>query len=156
MQRHLYYYTHVEATPSTARELFRADPALWLPAPAEAHADHWVVELAADGALPSAIARHHVQVEVGAPFPSQGRVLRSLTWRSASAPGIFPVFTGDIELIALQGSLCQLSLMGTYRPPLSVAGDAADAIHGHHVAEACVRRFVLDVGARMAGVTLNA
>lgn len=156
MQRHLYYYTHVEATPLVARAAFSGDPALWLPSPAEAVRGSWTVDLAADGALPRAVASHRVQVDVGAPSPSEGRVLRSLTWRSATAPGIFPVFTGDMELIALQGALCQLSLMGTYRPPLSVAGDAADALLGHHVAEACVRRFVLDAGARMAGVTLNA
>jgi hypothetical protein len=39
--------------------------------------------------------------------------------------------------------------MGSYRPPLSVVGEVGDKLIGHRVAEACVRRFVLDVAERL-------
>lgn len=156
MRRHLYFYTHVEADLTTAAAVLGDDPALWLPAPADPVGAGWAVDLVATGALPRPVARHRVVVDVGPPLPTEERLLRTITWRSATAPGVFPVFDGDLELIGLQGELCQLSLIGTYRPPLSVAGGAGDALLGHRVAEACIRRFVLDAAQRMVGVTLGA
>ena len=156
MRRHLYYYTHVDAGPAAGSRTLGSDPALWLPAPAEAVIGGWTVDLIAAGALPRAVARHRVVVDVGPPLRTGQRLLRTITWRSATAPGLFPVFDGDLELIGLQGELSQLSLIGTYRPPLSVAGGAGDALLGHSVAEACIRRFVLDAAERMVAVTLGA
>ena len=156
MRRHLYYYTHVEADLAAASDMLSGDPARWLPAPAETTAGGWSVDLVATGALPRPVARHRAVVDVGPPVMTDNRMLRTITWRSATAPGVFPVFDGDLELIGLQGDLSQLSLIGTYRPPLSVAGSAADTLLGHNVAEACIRRFVLDMAERMVGVTLRA
>ena len=156
MRRHLYYYTHVEIRPDDGRRLLRGDPSSWLPKPVTACGKGWVVELHANGALPRTIGNHPVVLAVGSPGEDSQRLLRSVTWRSRTAPGLFPVFDGDLELCALGGDICQLSLMGTYRPPLAVAGTAADALLGHRVAEACVRRFVLDLAARMTGATLPA
>jgi hypothetical protein len=156
MRRHLYYYTHLEHDLPTASALLAGDPGLWLPLPAEPTAGGWAVDLVASGALPRAVSHHGAIVDVGPALASEDRMLRTVTWRSATAPGIFPVFDGDLELIRLQGDLCQLSLIGTYRPPLAVAGGAGDALLGHHVAEACIRRFVLDMAERMVGVTLGA
>ncbi len=158
MRRHLYYYTLVDGPPDAAAATLQGDPARWLPAPAVPLGDDTVrfgVDLSADGAVPHALARHRVIVEIGPPVTSDGRVLRSVMWRSATAPGLFPVFDGDLELAPLWGEGCQLSLMGTYRPPLSVAGRAGDVLLGHRIAEACVRRFVLDAAQRVPGATLR-
>lgn len=155
MRRHVYYYTHVDTPQDAVARTVCDDPALWLPAPARVHDDAWEVDLHADGALPRALADHRVRVTVGAAASGGGRALRAITWRSVTAPGLFPVFDGDLEVADLWGEGCQLSLMGTYRPPLSVAGAAGDAVLGHRVAEACIRRFVLDVAGKTAGVTLG-
>ena len=155
MRRHVYYYTHLDLPPEAATVLLTSDPAAWLPEPAELQGNGtWLVDLSAEGALPKAIAHHRVAVDVGPVIGADDRCMRQVTWRSATVPGVFPVFDGDLELVALSGGMCQLSLIGTYRPPLAVAGTAADALLGHHVAEACVRRFVLDAAERMAAVTL--
>ena len=156
MRRHLYFYTVIDQDLAAASALLSGDPSRWLPPPASATGDGFLVELHAEGALRGRLARHAVTVNLGEASPSGERLLRSLTWRSSAAPGLFPVFEGDLELIALQSDVCQLSLFGTYRPPLSVAGGAGDALLGHRVAEACVRRFVLDAAERMAAVTLDA
>lgn len=156
MRRHLYFYTLVESPPEAAKQRLAGDPSLWLPAPAMPSAAGWQVALHAQGALPRAVSHHLVDVELGTAFGGSERLLRPVRWRSASAPGLFPVFDGDLELVGLSGGESQLTLVGTYRPPLSVAGAVGDALLGHHVAEACVRRFVLDVATRMAGVTLGA
>jgi hypothetical protein len=156
MRRHLYFYTLVESPPGPAHRILEDDPAQWLPAPAARVDDGFQVDLHAEGALPRGLSHHTVVVDVGPAVGEPERLLRSIRWRSASAPGLFPVFDGDLELVALSGGNCQLSLMGTYRPPLSVAGGAGDALLGHHVAEACVRRFVLDAAERMVGVSTAA
>jgi hypothetical protein len=156
MRRHLYFYTLLESRPADAMHRLADDPGLWLPEPAAPTDGGWKVDLLAEGALPRALARHGVIVDVGVPLHASDRLLRTVRWRSSTAPGLFPVFDGDLEMVGLSGGSCQLSLMGTYRPPLSVAGGAGDALLGHHVAEASVRRFVLDVAQRMAGVTLGA
>lgn len=156
MRRHLYYYTVIDQDMTAAAALIAGDPARWLPGPAEVAEDGFMVDLYAEGALPQALARHQVVVSLGEASTGGDRLLRSLSWRSATAPGLFPVFEGDLELVPLQANVCQLSLFGTYRPPLSVAGGAGDALLGHRVAEASVRRFVLDTAERMAGVTLDA
>lgn len=155
MRRHLYFYTLIDAPLPDASAMLGGDPSCWLPAPAEQRDNGWIVDLVAEGALPKSFAQHRVLLETGEPISERGRLLRTVAWRSASAPGIFPVLGGDLELVGLQGGGCQLSLMASYRPPLAVAGDAADALLGHHVAEACVRRFVLDTARRMTGVTLG-
>ena len=156
MRRHVYFYTLIDRDLPAASAVFTDDPTLWLPAPALPVEDGYAVDLSAQGVVPRALAQHRVTVTLGPATEEAGRVLRPVTWRSATAPGIFPVLDGDLELVGLGGGGCHLSLMGTYRPPLSVAGTAADALLGHHVAEACVRRFVLDAANRMGAVTLSA
>ncbi len=61
----------------------------------------------------------------------------------------FPVLIADLELAELLDGQSRISLSGSYRPPLSVAGGLADRAIGHLVAEASVRRFVLDIADRL-------
>lgn len=155
MRRHVYYYTHLDLPAAAAAAVLHGDPGTWLPEPAvQDERGAWLVDLSARGALPRAIAQHRVVVELGAPVGTSERLLRPVAWRSATVPGLFPVLDGDIELSSLSGGMCQLSLIGTYRPPLGVTGGVGDALLGHHVAEACVRQFVLDTAGRMSAVTL--
>lgn len=65
------------------------------------------------------------------------------------APVTRPVLDCDLELTGLGERSCQLALVGTYRPPLSVVGAAADRLVGHRIAEAVVRTFVLAVADRL-------
>ncbi len=171
MPRHVYYYELLATPFGEAATALAGDPRHWLPEPAEPSGEAWLVDLRADGALPGSLARRRGIVRVG-PVPErslpiddgqattngQGAgLLRPVRWEAADVSEVFPVLSADLELAALQGGGCQLSLMGTYRPPLSVVGEATDRLLGHRVAEATVRRFVLDVAARLArnDVTAN-
>ncbi|HEY8340458.1 MAG TPA: hypothetical protein VIK95_11340 [Egibacteraceae bacterium] len=147
MRRHVYYYTMLEVPYEQAAAVLRESPQRWLPDPARHQGGEWHVALHADGALPPAIARRDALVTVGEPAQNDNLML-ALEWRSATADRLFPVLTADLELVRLESG-CQLSLMGTYRPPLAVVGEATDRLLGHRVAEATVRRFVLDVAARV-------
>jgi hypothetical protein len=149
MRRHVYYYTYLEAPFGVAAPLLASAPSTWLPPPAAPHGDGWHVRLSAEGVLPRMAATRLAAVEVQAPAPAEAQLLRPVLWRDSAHDGLFPVLEADLELVGLNGSGCQLSLIGSYRPPLSVVGEVGDRLIGRHVAEACVRRFVLDIAERI-------
>lgn len=153
MRRHVYFYTYLSQPADVVSRLFAGDPGAWLPPPAEPDDEGWRVVLHADGALPDAVAAREAWVTVGAVTPSGEGLLRRVQWRARTAERLFPVLEADLEVTPLEGRGSQLSLLGTYRPPLSVVGDAGDRMLGHRVAEASVRRFVLDIDARVAEAT---
>lgn len=155
MQRHVYYYTHLLDGPDEAVEQrFHLEPAGWLPPPAELAETGWLVDLHADGVLPPPLALQRAEVQIAPVRGSAGALVRDVSWHAARADRLFPVFAGEVELAPLPVSGWQLALAGTYRPPLSVVGGAADRALGHRVAEACVRRFVLDIANRLLPATL--
>src|SRR5688572_19057872 len=109
MRRHVYYFTYLDLEPEAARAMLRGVAGTWLPEPAAPEwPGAWLVELSAEGALPRPIAHHKVIVELDEVVGDDERLLRPVTWRSASAPGVFPVFDGDIELVPLSSGMCQL------------------------------------------------
>ena len=155
MRSIVYFYTHVLLPFASAAELLSREPGLWLPGPGDAVGDEFRLTLHADGALRDGMAEHEALVSVSAPSWSELTLLRRISWRSATADRLVPMLDADLELVALDGTGCQLSLMGSYRPPLSVIGAAGDRLLGHRVAEACVRRFVLDVAERVESTLLQ-
>ena len=152
MRRHVYFYTHIAPPCEEAVQQLLGDPARWLPPPAEPDDGGWRVLLHADGVLPVGLASRSAWVSLRAASVSAQRLLLPLTWQAAERGTLFPVLEADLGLEALDELGCHLSFMGTYRPPLSVVGGAADALHGHRVAEATVRRFVLDIADRLTRV----
>lgn len=52
---------------------------------------------------------------------------------------------GVLSIYKLTATETQLDFLGQYEPPLSLVGDALDAIIGHRIAEASVRRFTEDI-----------
>jgi len=158
MRSIVYYYTHMRLPFADAAALLCADPATWLPAPAEPADADWIVTLHADGAVPQPLAAHQARVHVGPATMAESTLRRDIAWRSGSANAdrLVPMLEADVELASLNGCGCQLSLMGSYRPPLSVVGAAGDRLLGHRIAEACVRRFVLELAQRLEPAMLHA
>ena len=155
MRSIVYYYTHVPAAFEQVATPLSGDPGTWLPAPAEASPSGWLVTLHADGAVPQPLADHPAHVRVGPTSGNAATLRRRVTWRSAVTGLLVPTLEADLELAPLNGYGCQLSLMGSYPPPLSVAGAVGDRLLGHRVAEACVRRFVLGLAERLEATTLH-
>lgn len=155
MRSIVYYYTHLAQPFADAASLLSRDPGMWLPAPAEPAGMDWLVTLHADGAVPQSLAAHQARVRIGPSAEAQSTLRCSIAWRSAVADRLVPMLEADLELASLDGSGCQLSLMGSYRPPLSVVGAAGDRLLGHRVAEACVRRFVLEAAERLETAMLQ-
>ncbi len=152
MRRHVYFYTLLDRQFDVAADLLSGDASGWLPPPAESagEGESWHVDLTADGAMRAGVATMPALVRVGEPSRFDDHLLRAIRWQARTAERLFPVLEADVDLRRLDGSGCHLSLTGTYRPPLSVVGGMGDLLLGHRVAEACVRRFVLDIASRLA------
>lgn len=150
MARYLYYYTHAAEPFAATAARIGGDPGCWLPEPAEPEASGWAVDLVAEGALPSLIACRRALVWTFATqLVTAGHLVVPLSWQAITAERWFPTFDGDLEVSELAGGGCKIALVGAYTPPLGVVGGTSDRLAGHHVAEACARRFVLDVAARV-------
>lgn len=152
MRRPVYDHTFERIPFAAAVEVLRADPATWLPAPATPRGEGWTVAMQASGLLPA----FQVDAVVSVEAPSIDRstlFVRPIAWRGAAADRLFPTLTADIELEAVNGSSVRLALVGSYRPPISVVGEAADRLVGHHVAEAVVRAFLEAVAERIAAAS---
>ncbi len=146
----VYFYTHLGAAFDAVAPRLAEDPATWLPGWRDYTDDGHLLDVHADGALPPPIDHAPVWAQIGPPTTEAGQLRRPLRWTAAVAMDqLFPVLSGELELQRLAGRGCRLSLSGTYQPPGRRLGELADRLVGHRVAEACVRRFVLDIGAQL-------
>jgi hypothetical protein len=83
-----------------------------------------------------------VSLEVGEPLKRDEVTVVPLTWKATATPGLFPVMSADLEVVALDAELTQLTLRGRYEPPLGAVGRRLDRLLMHRVAEASVRSFL--------------
>jgi hypothetical protein len=74
-----------------------------------------------------------------------------LRWHAERGRLLFPELAADLEVAALafDPPLTQLTVAGSYEPPLGVLGAGADRLLLHRLAEATVHRFTHDVADRL-------
>ncbi|MFZ0130580.1 MAG: hypothetical protein WAL77_14280 [Candidatus Dormiibacterota bacterium] len=92
------------------------------------------------GAVP--LLAKTVSLEVGEPLKRDEVTVVPLTWKATATPGLFPVMWADLEVVALDAELTQLTLRGRYEPPLGAVGRRLDRLLLHRIAEASVRSFL--------------
>jgi hypothetical protein len=153
MRKHVYYYTHLDAPCDVASAVLAGPPGPWLPPGARCLEDGWQVALRAEGALDSDADTLPACVTVEAAERLREGLLLPFRWRPAVAGSALQPLEADLELAPLHGHGSQLSVVATYRPPLTVTGEAVTA---PRVMEACLRSFVLAVAARIGTATLTA
>lgn len=158
MRRHLYFYTYLDRPYDEAAVPFEGDPGAWLPSPLAPVGDGFVLDLDAGTAVINGYNRREavVRIHPASSAADQRSTLRGISWKANGNDERFPVFEGDLELAALSADVCQLSIIGSYRPPLSVVGALGDRMVGHRIAEAVVRNFVLVTAERLAGAQVPA
>jgi hypothetical protein len=83
-----------------------------------------------------------VRLEVGEPIGKDETMFLPIVWEATGTPGLFPRLEAELVLAALGPGLTQLSLRGSYRPPLGQIGRVLDRTLLHRVAEASVKGFV--------------
>ncbi len=89
-----------------------------------------------------------VTIHVGA-FEPVGvtRSLVPLRWEASKGRLLFPELTADLEVsaVVLDPPLTQVTVDGSYAPPLGVLGAGVDRLVLHRLAEATVHRFTHEV-----------
>lgn len=68
-----------------------------------------------------------------------------LELKASRASELFPTLEATLSIYPLSPNETQIELTGAYAVPLGPLGDAVDALVGHRVAHASVKRFVMDV-----------
>jgi len=97
-----------------------------------------------------------VRLEVGEPVGKDETMLLPIVWEATGTPGLFPRMEAEVVLAELGPELTQLSLRGSYRPPLGSLGRVLDRALLHRVAEASVKGFVDRVARTIEGASVSA
>ncbi len=83
-----------------------------------------------------------VKLVVGLPTKGPGRLTVPLSWTAEGSTALFPRMDADLMLATLGPDASQLSLRGSYTPPMGAVGRALDRMLMHRVAESSVKGFV--------------
>ena len=137
----IYYFTDID----TAFGL--AEPRLLAALPA--------LDGLAEGAYRDGEARRHgsvpghqvrapafVKLAVGTPTKGPGRLTSPAVMDRRGSTALFPKMDADLMLATLGPDASQLSLRGSYTPPMGAVGQALDRMLMHRVAESSVKGFV--------------
>ncbi|MFI5287491.1 MAG: hypothetical protein ACHQ4F_14375, partial [Candidatus Dormibacteria bacterium] len=141
MLLHDYVFVSLPAEAVCAR--IRADHGSWLTGLAVGAADEAEtlrVRIGPIGALP--MLGKTVTLRADQPIERGDLTVIPLTWRATGRQGVFPVLSADLEVAPLSPEVTQLTLRGSYRPPLGELGQRLDRLLMHRIAEATVRSFM--------------
>lgn len=133
--------------PFRSLEAVLADgPSSWLAGPRDD--DRATAEL--DVRLGTSRIARRVVLRTGAltSWVGHARCRLPVAWQAADHPERYPRLSGTLELAEVGPRRTRLTLRATYSPPAGLAGEAADRVAMHTVAEASLRAFL----GRIAGV----
>lgn len=88
------------------------------------------------------IFSREVFVRLGPPRSRGDSVVVPLEWEAAGLSSLFPVLSGDLEIVPLGPRLCRVVLSASYVAPLGEVGRTLDRAILHRVAESTVRSFL--------------
>ena len=81
-------------------------------------------------------------VKLGEPYERDGMIAIPMRWEATGPKGLFPLLTGDLEIVRLGPDCTHVGLQARYEPPLGSLGRLLDRNLLHHVAEASIRSFL--------------
>jgi hypothetical protein len=88
------------------------------------------------------IPAKEVELTVGSPTRNRGRVIVPLVWEATGPGAIFPTMEADLVLEPVGDGLVEVTLRGSYRPPLKGVGRLLDRALMHRLAEATAKSFL--------------
>jgi hypothetical protein len=83
-----------------------------------------------------------VEVDLAHPYEREDRLVIPMHWWAPGATRLYPHLDGDLEFAPLGAMSTQITLMGSYDPPLGFVGRRVDVMLLHRVAEASIRSFL--------------
>lgn len=136
----VYYFVHVpEPVEEIARRLTDSpgDVTVWARLAYEG-GEELRTRIEPAGWLPA----KEVEIMLGRPRLRLGTVTLPISWKATGPDVLFPVLEGDLIVEAVGADLTQITLRGSYKPPLGPVGKILDRALLHHLAEACVKNFM--------------
>lgn len=88
------------------------------------------------------IPAKEVELVVGKPTSRPGAVHMPISWKATGTDLLFPILEADLILEAVGEDMTQVTLRGSYKPPLGPVGRLLDRALLHRIAEACVKNFM--------------
>ena len=104
---------------------------------------------------PSAGLAREVKLEIGIAEIHAYGLVYPVQWTAAEAALLFPDLTADLILASRGTHETELTLKGTYQPPLGALGKLADRTVLHRVAEATVKDWMDRLAAALSAETLK-
>lgn len=153
MSRPMYAYGYAHAAFDDAIAILAEDPRGLLQSATDTsmeRADEVVTNLHVDVA--GFDLGRDVVVEFGDFQPVEAmRCVLPVSWRAASGHLLFPTVEATLEIsaLSLHPPMVQVTLAGSYEPPLGAVGGVVDRALTHRMAEAVIHRFVEDVTDRL-------
>jgi hypothetical protein len=149
VERTLHVYAYVEAPFDDVSHLLASDAVGVLQRATDESAEQAStlsrkLSVAVDGFQVS----RDVRIELGEFEPrAVTRSVVPLRWRSEKGRLLFPELSAELEVAAIvfDPPLTQLTVTGTYEPPMGLLGAGADKLLLHRLAEATLHRFVHEV-----------
>lgn len=90
-----------------------------------------------------ALIAKQVRLRIRDPLRGEISTIVPLSWEATGTPGLFPTMDADLVLAALGAEpMAQLTLQGSYQPPIGALGRLIDRSLLHRIAEASVKHFV--------------
>jgi hypothetical protein len=146
----VYYFAHIDRSFSdTERRLLEMTGGLDGMAAAASRQGEDILARVGLGGEQARVAKT-VRLSLGEPVRQPGTTVIPIVWEATGVPALFPRMEADLVLADLGPGLSQLTLQGSYTPPLGFIGRALDKALLHRVAEASVKGFV-DQVARAIG-----
>lgn len=93
-----------------------------------------------------------VELVVYKPVARQGGIQIPIFWKATGPDALFPTLEADLVLEPVGDSMTQLTLRGSYRPPMGWLGELLDRAVLHRLAEACVKNFLDRIAAAFQSV----
>jgi hypothetical protein len=113
------------------------------------HGEELITRIGAgDGSIAKA-----VRLEVGEPSRGADQIVLPISWWATGTPFLFPTMDAELVLVSLGPDLTQISLHGTYKPPIGAVGRALDKMVFHRYAEASVKDFVDRIAVGLGGTS---
>ena len=158
--RPLYAYAYADVPYDDAIAMLAEDPEGLLQSATDVsmrHADRVVANLHVD--VGGFDLSRDVVVAIGAFDPvEQLRGVLPIAWRAAEGHVLFPTVDGTLEVAAmsLHPPMVQVTLCGSYEPPLGPLGRVVDRTIARRISEAAIHRFVHDVAERLQALVARA
>ena len=148
----VHFFAHIARPYDEVERVLLEAPATWLPSVVECAYETGNGVRARVGIGKRDRLTKKVVVYVGEPLRDARRTVLPIRVEAAGPTGLFPQLDADLEIAPVGPGHTQLTLNGSYRPPLGAAGALLDRTLLHRVAEAVAKNFV----DRVAGILQDA